>query len=143
MGLFHRILAAYDQSTGSEHALHLAMRLAAAHGASLVVVAVIEHIPRFPGTVSEVDEAIREQSGPLEARLVAITQQSYALGIASCAVHLLIGHAAQNIVALAWQEEADLLVLGHSGHSGVWGRFMGSTADKIVRHAPCAVLVAR
>ncbi len=143
MGLFHRVLAAYDRSAGSERALQLAMRLAAAHGASLVVVSVIERIPRFAGTIGEVDETVREQSEPLAAQHSTIKRQAEEHGIADCTTHLLTGHAAQIIVALAQQERADLLVLGHRGHSDVWGRFMGSTADKIVRHAPCSVLVAR
>jgi nucleotide-binding universal stress UspA family protein len=37
----------------------------------------------------------------------------------------------------ATAEQADLLVLGHSGHSSVWGQFMGTTADKLVRRAAC------
>lgn len=38
---------------------------------------------------------------------------------------------------------ADLLIIGHSGHSGIWGRLLGTTADKVVDHAPCSVLVVR
>jgi nucleotide-binding universal stress UspA family protein len=34
-------------------------------------------------------------------------------------------------------------VIGHSGHSRVWGRFLGDAASKIVGHARCAVLVVR
>ncbi len=37
---------------------------------------------------------------------------------------------------------ADLIVLGHSGHSAVWGRFLGTTAEKVSRHAHCSVLIA-
>jgi nucleotide-binding universal stress UspA family protein len=55
----------------------------------------------------------------------------------------LTGHAAQRIVEYANAERADLLVIGHSGHTGVWGKFLGTTADKVVRHAPCSVLVVR
>ncbi len=36
---------------------------------------------------------------------------------------------------------ADLLVVGATGHSGVWDVFLGSTADKLVAHAPTSVLV--
>ena len=38
---------------------------------------------------------------------------------------------------------ADLLIIGHSGHSGIWGRLLGTMADKVVDHAPCSVLVVR
>ena len=54
-----------------------------------------------------------------------------------------VGHAAQAIAKLAEEGGFDLVVIGHSGHSGVWGMFLGSTADKVVRHASCSVLVVR
>jgi len=37
----------------------------------------------------------------------------------------------------------DLVVVGHAGHSHVWGSFMGTTAEKVSRHAPCDVLIVR
>ena len=58
-------------------------------------------------------------------------------------VQMIVGHAAQGIVRFAEQDGFDLLVIGHSGRSGVWGTFLGSTAEKIVRHSKCAVLVVR
>jgi nucleotide-binding universal stress UspA family protein len=52
------------------------------------------------------------------------------------------GHAAQELLRAAETLRADLLVLGHSGHSAVWGRFLGATAEKVSRHAHCSVLIA-
>ena len=53
------------------------------------------------------------------------------------------GHPAQQIVEVAGEHQVDLIVIGHSGHSGVWGRFLGSTAEKVSRHAACSVLLVR
>jgi nucleotide-binding universal stress UspA family protein len=53
------------------------------------------------------------------------------------------GHPAQEIVRAADDQGADLIVVGHSGHSGVWGRFLGGTAEKVSRHAACSVLIVR
>ncbi len=53
------------------------------------------------------------------------------------------GHAAQALPHYAMEVGADLLVIGHSGHSAIWGRLLGTTADKVVDHAPCSVLVVR
>ncbi|MGI3222693.1 universal stress protein [Streptomyces sp. GTA36] len=44
-------------------------------------------------------------------------------------------------IARAEQHRADLIAMGRSGHSSVWGRFLGSTAEKVSRHAPCSVLI--
>ncbi len=38
---------------------------------------------------------------------------------------------------------ADLIVLGHSGHSAVWGPLLGAVTEKVSRHAPCSVLIVR
>ena len=38
---------------------------------------------------------------------------------------------------------ADLIIIGTHGYSGVTRAIMGSTAEKVVRHAPCPVLVVR
>jgi hypothetical protein len=38
---------------------------------------------------------------------------------------------------------ADLVVIGHSGLSGVWGLFLGTTAEKVSRHAACSVRIVR
>jgi nucleotide-binding universal stress UspA family protein len=53
------------------------------------------------------------------------------------------GHPAQEILAAARAHRADLIVLGHSGRSDAWGRFLGTTAEKVSRHAECSVLIAR
>jgi nucleotide-binding universal stress UspA family protein len=142
MGLFRRILIAFDGSPGSERALLLAVQLAGEQGAELVIISVVEHLPRFAGTVGEVEESMRERVEALrqqQERAVRLAQEH---GGATPKMLLVTGHAAQLIVSAAEQEHADLLALGRSGHSEVWGRFMGSTADKIARHAPCSVLIA-
>ena len=54
-----------------------------------------------------------------------------------------IGHPARSLVDYASETGVDLLVLGHSGYSGIWGSFLGTTADKVIRHATCSVLVIR
>lgn len=52
--------------------------------------------------------------------------------------NIIPGHKAQTIVRYAKEGGLDLIVLGHGGHHG-WGRFAGSTADKVVDHAPYTV----
>lgn len=142
MSIFTHILVAYDGSPGSERALMLAIRLAGEQQAKLLILSVAEHLPRFAGTVGEVDETLREYTEALRERQQHAIQLSQAEGIATPQTLLQAGHAAQLIVTTAEREQVDLLVLGRSGHSAVWGRFMGSTADKVVRHAPCSVLIA-
>jgi nucleotide-binding universal stress UspA family protein len=53
------------------------------------------------------------------------------------------GRAGEEIVRIATELNADIIVLGTHGYSG-WKRFtIGSVAEYIVRHAPCAVLTTK
>jgi nucleotide-binding universal stress UspA family protein len=53
------------------------------------------------------------------------------------------GHAVRDIVRLATEMQADLLVIGATGHSQFYERMLGSRADRLVHLAPCPVLVVR
>jgi len=54
------------------------------------------------------------------------------------------GHPAQTSVQVAEEGRFGLVLLGHSGLSGVWAKFLGTTAaEKVSRHAPCSVLIVR
>uniref|UniRef100_A0A7C3A9R4 Universal stress protein n=2 Tax=Thermorudis TaxID=1649508 RepID=A0A7C3A9R4_9BACT len=139
--LFRKILVGFDGSKGSWEALRRALALAAPFSAEVWALSVIE-IPHWTAAVAEVDEQralLEERYRQLhdEARQVAAQK-----GIS---FHTLVkvGHSAQTLVSTARAGEFDLLVIGHSGHSGVWGTFLGTTADKVVRHAPCTVMVVR
>ena len=41
------------------------------------------------------------------------------------------------------EEGVDLLVLGYMGHSSLYNRLIGSMTERLVEHAPCAVLVVK
>ncbi len=57
--------------------------------------------------------------------------------------HVRVGHAADEIVDLAYELEADLLVVGTHSRKGVKRFFVGSVTEAVVRHCPCPVLVVR
>jgi len=57
--------------------------------------------------------------------------------------HIRIGRPHREIVRLAEELEAQLVVVGTRRHSGLERMFLGSVAEQVVREAPCAVLVAR
>jgi len=53
------------------------------------------------------------------------------------------GHPAKMIVKFADEGGCDLIVIGHSDHSELWGRLLGDTADRISDHAHCSVLIVK
>jgi nucleotide-binding universal stress UspA family protein len=57
--------------------------------------------------------------------------------------HIRTGRPHQEIICLAREIDADLIVLATRGHSGLKHLLLGSTAERVVRSAPCPVLVVR
>jgi nucleotide-binding universal stress UspA family protein len=58
-------------------------------------------------------------------------------------VHVRIGHAAEEILDLAQEVGADLIIVGSKGLTGVERLVLGSVAEQVVREAHCTVEVAR
>ena len=58
-------------------------------------------------------------------------------------VHVRIGHAAEEILELAREVGADLIIVGSKGLTGVERLVIGSVAERVVREAGCSVEVAR
>ena len=140
--MFHKILVGLDGSAGSMRAMEVAAALAREFGAALHALSVIEPAARYAGTVGEVNEereAAEAFMGQVQERARQIAAE-HGVRVETKTVH---GHAAHTLAEQTRTGGYDLLVLGHSGHSGVWGSFLGTTADKVSRHAACSVLIVR
>jgi nucleotide-binding universal stress UspA family protein len=57
--------------------------------------------------------------------------------------HVVSGRPFEKICELAAEIEADVIILPTRGHSGLKHVILGSTAERVVRYAPCPVLVLR
>jgi nucleotide-binding universal stress UspA family protein len=139
--MYEKIALAFDGSEGSKRALQAALHLARADKQKLIVIFVAE-MPRYPGAPGETMEE-QARADAIFAKLraeVAAAGQKYGVEVVA---EKRIGHPAQGLVNYAKEAGLQLLVMGHTGHSKLWGTFMGTTADKVVRHAPCSVLVVR
>jgi nucleotide-binding universal stress UspA family protein len=65
------------------------------------------------------------------------------LAMERVAVYVTTGAAPERIVSLAESVDADLIVVGTHGRSGVKRFLLGSVAEEVVRRAPCGVYVIR
>lgn len=140
--MFRKILTAFDGSEGSWRALRAALALAREQQAEIWAVSVEDRLPRLAATVSEMDEE-REFANHYYQELLEQAGVEAAEGGVHLHTAIVVGHVAQRLVHYATQGEFDLLVLGHSGHSGVWANFLGTTTEKVSRHAPCSILIVR
>ena len=143
--MFHRIVVATDFSDCAREAWEMAKRLSAAAGGELVVCHVFPEPLRYGQGVYAGDPASNVDQGArawVKAALDDLVREARAKGLAarSC---LRRGLPYQEIVALALDERADLIVIGTHGRGGLSRMFLGSVADRVVRLAPCPVLTVR
>jgi universal stress protein E len=152
-----RIFAATDLTAAGARVVDLAASLAATVQGELVLAHVAD-LPPEPtaadsgGEVGPALEALRERVRvrvqEATAELDAQCRRATDRGIA-CETRLLEGHPWETLVTEATHQGADLMVVGphavrEEGSVGdaIRGRLLGTTADRVIRHAPCPVLVA-
>lgn len=144
------IVAAIDFSELGDRAVIEGLRLSKEHAhAELHVLAVgteDEGAVRLPGAKlrvlpqEEANTEAREHVAELVQRYVATHGQP---SIEKIAVYVTTGHPAERIVALATALDADVIVMGTHGRTGLKRIVLGSVAEEVVRRAPCTVHVLR
>ena len=139
--MYSRILVANDGSPGGQKALSGAIELARKLSAELHMVTV-EELPRFPASIDEIAEEKDEANHRFAPVIDAAKAEAKGAG-AAIKTHLVPGHVAEGVIGLIKQLRADLLVVGFMGHSQLYERIIGGTTDRLVRLAPCAVLVVK
>lgn len=139
--MFRKILAANDGSAGAGAALEAAIDLALQGGAELHMISV-EEIPRFAETIDEV-EGEKEAAAERLLPVIQLAKERAAQRGLALQTHLVSGHPVAAIVEFLRAADFDLLVVGFMGHSALYNRIIGGTTDRLVDHAPCAVLVVK
>jgi nucleotide-binding universal stress UspA family protein len=128
-----------DFSTASDAAMPHAEALAKSSNARLLIVHVEEPPLAYGG--GELYYGLPE---PSSERILAMLEDVRPKDPAVPFVHrLTMGDPAGEIVRIAGDEGAEMIVLGTHGRTGMTRLLMGSVAEAIVRRAPCPVLVYR
>jgi nucleotide-binding universal stress UspA family protein len=148
-----RILLATDGSKEAELASRTAVDLAQSTGSELHVLYVGEAANPYVEAVELAgDEAVNprldaelKRQFERQAREVldAEAERVRAADGTVAQAHLRLGKASHEIVALAEEIGAGLIVMGSRGRGGIRRALMGSVSDSVVRHAHCPVLVVR
>lgn len=142
--MFHKVLCAVDFSSESRRALEIAAQLAKDANAPLVVVHVWQPAQWAAAEVQLAPGVIQDLLDAEHAQLATWRETACALRGADVEVRFLTGAPWDQIVGLARADQAiDLIVMGTHGRTGLQHVLLGSVAEKVVRHAPCAVLVVR
>ena len=143
--VFYRIVVPTDFSDCAEEAWALAQRLAGAFSAELVLVHVLADPPGHgegPFNLGQAEQVYEGSRRWVEEQLAAWVAKANEKGVGA-RVMLRVGAPDREIVALATDERADLLVIGTHGRGGIDRVLLGSVADRVVRTALCPVLTVR
>jgi universal stress protein A len=143
--VFSRIIVPTDFSDCAEDAWALAQRLAGPFSAELILVHVLADPPPHEEGPFNLDRAEKVYEGGrqwVEDHLAAWAAKARDKAL-NTRVVLRVGAPDREVVALAADELADLVVIGTHGRGGIDRALLGSVADRVVRTAPCPVLTVR
>jgi universal stress protein A len=132
-----KILVPLDFSDCSKKALEYAIPYARQFDAELVLLNVIEPYPPVPQMELVDVEKIQDRLRDLETLRETVGDDIL------CRSEVRTGVPHVEIVQEAKQDDIDLIILSTHGHKGLSHVFLGSTAEKVVRNAPCPVLTVR
>ena len=141
------ILLPTDFSECGNFALSYATSIARSFGASIICVHAIESIVPTVGytgmteplPIADITEQL-ENSAERELPKLAECDECAGLDVEELIVH---GEAASEIVRVAKDRAVDLIVISSHGRTGLGRILFGSTAEAVVRHASCPVLVVK
>jgi len=132
-----KILVPVDFSDCSKKALQYAIPLARQFGAELTLLHVVQPYPPMP------------EMGPVDVETIQDAHEQLATfrgavgDVVPSNTIVRTGSAHVEIIDAAKEFDIDLIVLSTHGRTGLEHVLLGSTAEKVVRHAGCPVLVVR
>jgi nucleotide-binding universal stress UspA family protein len=138
--MFERIVVAVDGSRQGGKTVPVAVDMATTHDSAVTVVHVREHT-RYEG--DDVDLGPEGQSG--EELLAAVVTTFHEAGITATGELRRVrpGDTHEQIVEVAEQANADLIIMGTRGMSEWKSLVLGGVANKVVAHAHCSVMLVR
>jgi nucleotide-binding universal stress UspA family protein len=147
--MYQRILVTTDGSPLSRKAVRSAVDLAAATGASLVVLTVVTRYPvsYFEGGLTISSDDVRSiekkwlEDG--EALVHGVAQTAKAAGVPAKAIVTRSNLVAEAIMAAAKKHKCDLIVMASHGRKGIKRLLLGSETQHVLTHSSVPVLVLR
>ena len=147
---FKKILVTTDFSDSGDHAIGHAFRMAADHGAEVIICHVVEMIVApnplyaqyYPSDLLSPEIQQRAEQDAQQAMRDRVPTDEPLAKVPYSTV-VLHGLPADEIIRAAETRAVDLIVIATHGRTGLKHFFLGSTAERVVRHVKCPVLVVR
>jgi nucleotide-binding universal stress UspA family protein len=137
-----RILFATDFSQWARRAEDYACALACSWKASLTVLCVVEFPPGLNPDYLVNQQYLADLLKTASSQLVGIKGRVERRGIA-VTTRVATGIPSEEVITVARAEDSDLIVVGTRGKTGLAHVLLGSTAERVIRGAPCPVLTVR
>jgi nucleotide-binding universal stress UspA family protein len=133
------IVLATDGSKYSKAAADRAISFAKSYGGEMKIVSVVDVPPEF---YAEAPQAVDDLIKKAKEFVADIKKQADAEGV-SAQTFIRESEVFENITNLAREQNADVIVIGSHGRTGLRRLLMGSVAEKVIGHAACPVLVVK
>jgi universal stress protein A len=139
-----RVLVPVDFSDCSLKALHYAVRFAEQFGSKLILSHVVESYPvDYVFGIKEAMDSNQWRFDQARAQLKWMCESLAWPRTVTAEEIVLFGKPFHQICEAAKERNADLIIIATHGRTGLQRLQLGSTAERVVRHAPCPVLVVR
>jgi nucleotide-binding universal stress UspA family protein len=137
-----KVLVPTDFSAASIHSLPYAIGVCRDMGATLSLAHVVPTL--FPADSAHIGTVVEEKRLVKEAKLFLENFRDKQIPQSILGQNIILtGTAWDEITELAQVDKFDLIVMGTHGHTALQHLWLGSTAENVVRHAPCPVLTVR
>jgi nucleotide-binding universal stress UspA family protein len=134
-----KIVMATDGSKHSAMATERAISFAQSYGGELRIVSVVDVPSEF---YAEAPQAVEDLVRKAKGYVAEVKKQAEAAGVKA---ETFVGEAEADvaITKLAKEQNADMIIIGSHGRTGLRRLLMGSVAEKVIGYAPCPVLVVK
>lgn len=141
---FERIVCAVDHSPASAEALREAIRLAKLFQGQLTVLSVVPQVSWLAAAIEsgQLTDVQHEHASHWKSEFDQFLDSIDFDGV-DYKSELLSGIAHDMIVTAVKAQDADLIVLGTTGRSGIGRLLLGSTTRRVLRRLPCSLLTVR
>ncbi|MDD6088699.1 MAG: universal stress protein [Desulfovibrionaceae bacterium] len=139
-----KIICAVDLSDQSRKVAEYANMMAKLTGADLLVVYAAPTLTQYTGfhvPPNTIDNFVGEIVSGAERSMQDFVAENF--NEIKATGKVVVGYAAEEILNMAEEEEADMIIMGTRGRKGLDRILFGSVAEKVVKNASCPVLTIR
>lgn len=138
--MYDRILLPTDGSTGTAHVAMQAVNLAQQYDGHIHVLHVVDKsMSSLLEDAGSSDDVLEERG----KRAVGMIERMAGSHDVAATTEIRSGDPAETILEYADEIDADVIIAGTHGRSGVKRHLLGSVTERLVRHSRCPVLTVR